>query len=83
MTRPSLNGGKTRPLTAHALAELRSLLAGPRPTQAFNPGVVDRLTREDLATIGRMPSPYKTRRGTVPALEITDAGRRALQGDQT
>ncbi len=74
----SLNGGKTRPLTTHALGELRSLLRGPRPRQEINAGVVDRLCRGEWVEIVRRPSPYKTVLGDVQHLQINDAGRAFL-----
>lgn len=75
-----LNGEKTHPLSATALACLRSLLSGPRPKSDVNPGVVNRLTRtgagDPLAELVSLPSPYKTRKGElVLHLQITDAGR--------
>lgn len=80
----SLNGGeKMHPLSASALAALRQLKSGPIPRQEFNPGVCDRLERGGLAEIVRRPSPYKTVKGDVAHLQITEAGldadRRAPQ----
>ena len=68
-------------MTVHSIHALTYLLRGPCPRQEFNPGVVDRLSREGLVTFGTMPSPYKSRPGTVPSMTITDAGRHALQED--
>jgi propanediol dehydratase small subunit len=76
LVRRSLNGGKTRPLTAHAKGVLRSLTHRDIPTREINPGVVDRLTRESLAELVLAPSPYKTHGGAdCWHLRITDAGR--------
>lgn len=74
-----LNGTKTHPLTDHARAALRRLRAGPLPRQEFNPGVINRLLREDLIECRMGPSPYKTRIGEREYAHITDAGRAALE----
>jgi len=77
-TRKPLNGTKTHPLTAHAMAELRDLSNKPCPRQAVNPGVSDRLLREDLVEVVMLPSPFKTHGGKLlDHMRITDAGRRA------
>lgn len=79
MKQRSLNGGQTRPLTEAAKVALWSLAAAPQPRQEFNPGVRDRLTREDLAAEVDLPSPYKSHKGrNCPHLQITDKGRAAL-----
>lgn len=79
MSRPPLNGTKTHPLTPHALSALRSISYGPRPSQEFNAGVVNRFQREDLVETVRLPSPYKTHKGAlIDFLQITDAGRARL-----
>ena len=73
-----LNGTKTHPLTAHALAELRDLANKPCPRQAVNPGVANRLLREELVESVMLPSPFKTHAGKpLEHLRITDTGRRA------
>lgn len=73
-----MNGTKTHPLTAHALAELRDLAAKPCPRQAVNPGVANRLLREALVESVMFPSPFRTHAGKLlEHLSITDAGRRA------
>jgi hypothetical protein len=77
-TRP-LNGERTRALTHHAIDALQRLRRSSHvPRQEFNPGIVDRLTRGGLAEIIDAPSPYKTRRGTIQALRITEAGLQEL-----
>lgn len=73
-----LNGTKTHPLTDAARAALRMLEHGAMPSQEFNPGIVDRLTRGDLVEIVQRESPYKTRSGNIAHLRITDAGRAAI-----
>ena len=74
-----LNGTKTHPLSAHAIAELRNIARSPEPTVGVNPGVINRLMRENLVEIVLLPSPFKTHKGR-PAnhLKITDAGRERL-----
>ena len=75
-----LNGKKTHPLSAHALEELRNIARAPEPKSGVNPGVVDRLTREDLVEVVDLPSPFKAHKGgTCPHLRITDAGIAVLQ----
>ncbi len=76
-----LNGTKTHPLSAHALSVLARLASMDDgiPCQAINPGVVNRLRREDLAEIYQRPSPYKTHKGAkISYLRITAAGRHEL-----
>lgn len=81
--RTSLNGGKTRPLTAHALEELGNIAKSPVPQCAVNPGVTDRLLREDLVTIESLLSPYKVHKGgKCPHLVVTDAGRFRLRAER-
>lgn len=75
-----LHGTKTHPLTSHALAELRSLLSGPRPYLEINPGVIDRLMREDFIETVDLPSPYKVHKGgKCRHIRITPAGRDRAQ----
>lgn len=71
----SLNGGKTRPLTEHALCVLRDLARRPLPQQEINPGVRDRLFRESLVEDVELPSPYAVHKGgKCTHLKITEAG---------
>jgi hypothetical protein len=72
-----LNGEKTHPLTAHAVEALRSLERTSRPRQDINPGVVNRLLREQLIELVDRPDPSLNRR-RVHA-RITDAGRARLR----
>lgn len=76
-----LNGTKTHPLTMHSLAALKRLAyEGPQPRQEFNPGVCDRLLREDLVLVSDLVSPYKSHKGNLVAhLVIRHAGRKALE----
>lgn len=46
-----LNGSKTHPPSEHALAELRDIARSPVPRLAVNPGVANRLEREDLVDV--------------------------------
>lgn len=69
-----------RPLSAHALAELRDIAASPVPAVSVNAGVVARLLREGLVIIMQLRSPFRTHKGKLIAhLEITDAGRQRLK----
>lgn len=75
-----LNGTKTHPLSESALGALRSLAHGPIPRQEVNPGVANRLEREDLVDEVDLPSPYKTHKGKkIRFLQINDAGRARLE----
>jgi hypothetical protein len=70
-----LNGEKTHPLTAHAIAALVDLSHGPKPRQELNPGVANRLLRGDLVEWTFMPSPYKTHAGKkIEFLRLTKLG---------
>jgi len=74
-----LNGTKTHPLTAHALEALSILAVKPRPYQEFNPGIKNRLFRENLVEEVMLPSPYATHKGRdIAHMKITDAGIAAL-----
>lgn len=71
-----LNGTKTHPLSAHALAELKDIANSPVARQSVNPGVSNRLLREALVETVQMPSPFKTHKGAnIEHLRITDTGR--------
>jgi hypothetical protein len=51
----------------------------PRPRQTINPGVVNRLLREDLVEIVRLPSPFANSRDQkIEHLTITEAGIGAI-----
>lgn len=77
-----LNGTKTHPLSDHAKEELRNLCRAPIPCAGVNPGVINRLMREELAEIVSLPSPFKVHRGgECPHLQITDKGRRAIEAE--
>lgn len=63
-----LNGVKTHPLKPASISALRQLARGPVRAHTLNPGVRDRLWRENLA----MPDSRNY-------WHITDAGRSALK----
>ncbi len=75
-----LNGSKTHPLSEHAIGVLRDLAkSGPKPRQEFNPGVINRLFREDLIANIMLPSPYTSHKGgKCEHVRITDEGRAAI-----
>lgn len=78
-----LNGTKTHPLTAHARFCLACIEEKPRPRQGVNPGVANRLLRTALVESVSLPSPFKSHAGKpVEHLQITDAGRAALEQGQ-
>lgn len=67
-------------ISEHSMGCLRDIEHEPKPSNYFNPGVVNLLvvTRE-LAEIVLLPSPYKTHKGKrIPHLQILPAGRRLL-----
>jgi hypothetical protein len=79
MSRPPLNGIQTHPLTEHALEILRRVQDSPMPAQEINPGVSNRLLREELIEIVQLPSPYKTHKGKKIAFaQITESGKERL-----
>lgn len=79
LSKVPLNGTKTHPLSVAALDSLRDIERKPVPPQEVNPGVVNRLSREDLVELVPLPSPYAKHKGAnIPHLRITDAGRAAL-----
>lgn len=63
MSRLPLNGEKTHPLTSHSLGVLRDLVRSPMPRQEINPGVANRLLREQLVESVDLPSPYASHKG--------------------
>ena len=78
----SLNGGEARPLTEHALKELRRIERAPLPKTIFNPGTADRLTRgpSPMAEAVDLPSPYPSHKGRkLVHLRITPAGLAELK----
>jgi len=77
--RTPLHGTKTHPLSEIARGELADIALAPVPCQGVNPGVANRLLREDLVELVDLPSPFPTHKGKkIQHLKITDAGRRAL-----
>ena len=79
-----LNGEKTHALSLAAREKLDDIRRAPRPCSEVNPGVSNRLRREALVEIVRLPSPFKTHaRKLIDHLQITDAGLRALAQEQS
>lgn len=68
-----------KPLTEHALGVLWRISRDPCPRQEVNPGVRDRFYREELVEEILKPSPYKTVKGKVVYLQITEAGLKRLE----
>jgi len=81
MRTDSLNGGRVRPLTPHAIGVLRGLARGPVPSVEINPGVYDRFICEDLAESfeAQMPEHYKGKTRNIKWVRITEAGRLKLE----
>lgn len=74
-----LNGKKTHPLSPHAFAQLLVLSEVPVPRSGVNPGVANRLLREDLVESIPLLSPFKAHKGkTCEHLRITQAGRERI-----
>lgn len=75
-----LNGTKTHPLTKDGIAALQLLSRnGPQIPQRFNPGIRNRLLREDLVRVIQMMSPHKKDKGGLcDHFALTDAGVEAL-----
>lgn len=73
--RTPLNGTKTHPLSAHALTVLERIGEREQPCFTINPGVINRLMRDDLVTI--FQAPYGKQK-SINYLRITEAGRAAL-----
>lgn len=77
---PPLNGEKTHDLSEHAKGVLQMLRDGPRPRREFNPGVVNRLLRNDIVETVDLPSPYKTHKGgNCEHLRITPFGQKLIE----
>jgi hypothetical protein len=63
-------------LSAYELAELSHVARNPTPTCSLSPRVVDRLTRQGLAEVVSLPSPFRSHNGRrIPHLKATEAGR--------
>lgn len=76
----SLNGGKnTHTLSAHAIQELKNINEHPLPRSTVNPGVVDRLMRENLIEVAQFSSPFKVHKSAnIDFLYITTEGKARL-----
>ena len=76
-----LYGTKTHPLSPHAISVLRNLMTGPCPANMINPGVINRLQRENLITLVPLPSPYRIHKNKpITHAMITEAGKYAVEG---
>lgn len=75
--RAPLNGTRTHPLSAHAIDVLRDLFRGPVRRHLINPGVRDRLSREDLAEEIELPLGPKSE--MLLYVRITEAGIARLE----
>lgn len=74
-----LNGEKTHPLSNHAREELRNINERPLPRSVTNPGVANRLLRENLVELVELPSPFNVHKGRlIWHLRITDEGKKVL-----
>jgi len=68
------------PLTPHARSALAIIAQAPVPSLTVNPGVINRLLRENLIELVQLPSPYKKHKGGNCAfLQITEAGQSELR----
>ena len=74
-----LNGTKTHPLSKVAISALKFIRLHPSPRQSFNPGLVNRLEREELVETFQLQGAYKTVKGKTAYLKITDKGLRTLE----
>jgi len=70
-----------KPLSEHALAELRDIVAKPVPNCAVNPGVANKLLREGLVEEVQLRSPFATHAGKlIGHLKATATGRARISG---
>jgi hypothetical protein len=56
------------------LSVLRSLKIGPEPRQAFNSGACGLLEKRGFIETFEAPTPYKTRKGLIQWVRLTQAG---------
>lgn len=69
-----------KPLSRHAIEELRNIAQAPEPRCGVNPGVSQKLEAEGLVDCVRLPSPFAIHKGDkIEHLQITDRGRRFLE----
>jgi hypothetical protein len=65
----------TKPLSAHAIGELRDICSAPVPTLAVNSGVCAKLIAHGVAKVELRPSPFPTHKGRrIEHLVATPAG---------
>lgn len=68
-----------KPLSAHARDALTTLRLGPRPRQEFNAGVNAVIEARGLVESFWRETPYKTRKGLILWLKLTEDGAREAQ----
>lgn len=74
-----LNGTKTHPLKPASVEALRGVAQAAVPRQEINPGVANRLLRDDLVESVDLPSPYAAhKRRPIEHLKVTAAGLEML-----
>jgi hypothetical protein len=72
-----------KPLSKHALAELRDIVRAPVPRCGVNPGVARKLEAEGLVEEVQLRSPFKVHKGGNTAhLQATAAGIDRAAPDQ-
>lgn len=77
-----LNGTRTHALSDHAQDCLALLCRYDLPRQNLNPGVINRLLRENLIEIVSLPSPFAGQKGKpIDHARITEAGRARPTGE--
>lgn len=62
------------PISPKAMDALAEIVAAPVPCQEINSGIVHKLEDKGFGVRVDLPSPYRTVKGTVAHLKITDAG---------
>lgn len=74
-----LNGETTHPLSEKAVAQLWALAEAPQPRLEINPGLMNRLLREDLVKVTSKASPYRIHKGrNISWVCLTPLGRARL-----
>lgn len=74
---------KPKPLSGYSRRALENIQRAPRPCLTINPGAVGLLTRECLAEIVQLPSPYSMHKGApISHLKITVLGEDWLRNDK-
>lgn len=69
-----------KPLSEHALEELRCMRDMPTARGVINPGVSHKLIDEGFAEVVMLPSPFPTHKGKlIEHLKITEKGMAKIQ----